>query len=857
MSRKLRWGPKPMQQIVNRKELDLKDNRELVSPPWLDEPLYQCATAVTVRGYLNDAIVEVSVNGTTVASVPGGAPWPNGITIALPAPLVTGDQVSARQKTPLATSPWSPPVTVRDHSVDFPAGPPRPQINPAPVYKCGVRTGVGNLLTGGHVWITADGTTVGDVKGCAQQQGVNVSPDYGLGQEVRAWFELCGDPSPPSAKEITQQPPSPPPAPVVDPVYEGGTQVTVGNIVNGAKVTLYRGGALQGTWPCWGGSISIGGLSVFGAGETFSATQQMCPGDPPSTHGDGTVQPCSALPAPGVGPIQAGDQRVTLTSFVPDASIRVFRNGVLVGLGSGPIVNLTQTIRKGDTIIVIQDLRACASQYATQVIVGCIDPPFAGNPAWLDLFPVGWLEYADGDRKGSVYYPADDDGEKQPFNGRLAKVGRTPIVFMAHGNHSQADPSYLGYDYFQRTLAAMGIIAVSIDCNALNGTGLSVQNIEDRADLIIDNIAFFQAMDGDPASPFHQRIDFARTGLMGHSRGGDAIVTVGSVIALPGVSIRAGLALAPTNARFRFGMSTIPPKGYAFMTMLPAGDGDVRDNNGAQFYDQATPGPFKSQVYIHFANHNFFNRQWLGDDSLNFTQPAVMARADHERMLTTYGCALFRATLLGHGTTGYLSGHVRPAGVLTVNAYLSFARAEVLTVDNHEDGNGIGQNSVARPTSQSGGMSADEFAFHQGAGSFNITFYGESTGMVTKPGKPGGVFRSELAQPLDMNGAEIWIRAAEVTDGSSVPSGATGFRLGIEDGNGIEAWVDSDEVGGLPRPYARNAPMIKSMLNTIRFRGDCFSGKRKFDRKGIQAILIQCDRRDKRSIAFDDLQIVK
>src|SRR5262249_39618534 len=79
------------------------------------------------------------------------------------------------------------------------------------------------------------------------------------------------------------------------------------------------------------------------------------------------------------------------------------------------------------------------------------------------------------------------------------------------------------------------------------------------------------------------------------------------------------------------GMSTIQPKNYAFMTLLPAGDGDVHDNNGAQFYDQADPGPFKSQLYVHYTNHEFYNRQWLDDDSLwTPPQPAVMARPDHE-----------------------------------------------------------------------------------------------------------------------------------------------------------------------------------------------------------------------------------
>jgi hypothetical protein len=116
-----------------------------------------------------------------------------------------------------------------------------------------------------------------------------------------------------------------------------------------------------------------------------------------------------------------------------------------------------------------------------------------------------------------------------------------------------------------------------------------VQNIVDRADLIIDNIAHFQSLDADPTSIFFQRIDFKRLGLMGHSRGGDAVVIVPTVIGLAGVTIQSVLALAPTNFRYWFGLPTIAPKGYAFATILPAGDGDVVDNNGAQFYDQARP----------------------------------------------------------------------------------------------------------------------------------------------------------------------------------------------------------------------------------------------------------------------------
>ncbi|WP_440947795.1 hypothetical protein ACSAZL_05970 [Methanosarcina sp. T3] len=844
--------------VVNRNELELEDDPSFLSPPIVEEPLYQCATAVTVYSYVPDAEIEIEVDGSVLPGVPGSFPLPNGVSIPLPDSLIADQIVRARQITAAATSDWSIPVTVRNHTKDYPAGPPRPEINPAPVYRCGSRTGVNNLLIGGNVWITADSGETGRVNGCEKITGVDVNPDYGPNQHVRAWFELCNDPSPPSKEFITQIPPKPLPTPGYDQVYEGSRQITITNIVNGARVTLSRNGINQGTSRCWGGRLLWNLDPPLSTADSFDSIQAMCPEDPGSQPGKTGVLPCSSLPAPQAGPVQAGDNRVTLTRFLSDAIIKVYLNGVMVGAGSGPVVMLSKRVERGDILHVVQDLQGCKGQYALEIKVACVDPPVGANPAGLNLFPVGWAEYDDGRGiKGSVYYPAEDDGEGKHFNTRLANQGTVPIVFMAHGNHSPADPSFLGYDYFQQDLAKMGIIAVSVDCNALNGWASGVGNIEDRADLIISNIAYFQEMDADPGSMFFKHIDFSSLGLMGHSRGGDAVVTVPTVISLAGVVIKAVLALAPTNFRFWAGMSTIQPENYAFMTILPAGDGDVTDNNGAQFYDSAVPEPFKSQLYVHYANHNFFNRQWLGDDSLQYSQPPVMTRFDHEQILTVYGCALFRATLLGHSTTDYLAGYRLPAGPQVQNVHMSFELNEAITADNFEDGNTINVNSLGHPNTQLAGMNADEYPFGQASGAFNSSFYGETAGMVVRAGPSGQMFRWSLEEPQDLSGMEIWIRAAEVTDGTGVPAGATGFKLGLEDRRGFRVWVDSDEVGGLPRPYARNPNMIKTMLNTMRFNGMCFAIDRELDITNIQAVLINCDRRDERAFAYDDLQIVK
>jgi hypothetical protein len=857
---------------VPRDKLDLKDDPGVLSPPIVD-PAWQCASVVAMHGFVAEATLDVEVDGVVVIlGAPGGFPLPNGAVLQVPAPLKAGQVLRARQSVGGATSDWSAEVRVRDHTLDFPAGPPRPQINPAPVYRCGRRTGVGNLLLGSEVWITADAVEVGRAPDAKTQQGVNVAPPYGLGQSVIAFASLCNDPSPPSVIEVSQPPPIPLAAPGIESTYTGSQQITVTNVVNGGLLTLSRNGVVQFSFASWGIRHLVTLSPPLSAGETLAVSQQLCPGDPPSVTTTTTVAPCSALPAPGVDPIQAGDTTVTLTSFVSDARVKVFVNGVKTGEGAGPMVALTRAVARGDTVDVLQVLGACVGSTVQELTVQCVAPPVGFDPTALDLFPVGVTSYNAGpltvtsghtqNVAGTVHYPADTDGIGTPFNTRLAALGRVPVAVLVHGRHG-GTTSHLGYDYLQDQLARMGIVAVSVDCNESDQWGGWADNIRDRADLIIASIAHLQSLDagGDPL--FGGRLDLGRLAMMGHSRGGDAVVVVPEIITLPGVVVKGVISLGPVNS----GASSGHPKGYPFLAILPASDGDVIDNNGAQFYDAADPSPFKAQLYIDHANHNFFNRQWLNDDTGGGLP--LMSRQDHERILSAYGCAFFRRVLLGHATEGFLDGTLRPPSVLTADIHLSFKRQGQVTVDDHEDGNGITKNSFSAPTAASGGLLADEHPFRQAvAGRFNDTFFGDTVGMVAQVKERSGTFRSAFDQARDLTETQVWIRAAEVYDGVSVPAAGTGFQLGLEDDKGTVVWVDSDGVGGIPRPLDRRAydltqwyatDKTKTMPTTLRFPAGCFSPPVSvpFDPRRVIAIQLRLDRGDRRALAFDDLQLVQ
>jgi hypothetical protein len=377
------------------------------------------------------------------------------------------------------------------------------------------------------------------------------------------------------------------------------------------------------------------------------------------------------------------------------------------------------------------------------------------------------------------------------------------------------------------------------------------QNIVRRAELAIASIGFLQQLDAN-GPIFENKIDFSRTGLMGHSRGGDCVIAVAERIRLAGVTIRAVLSLAPVNS----GANSGQPQGYAFMTFLPAADGDVVDNNGAQFYDQAVPGPFKTQLYIDFANHNYFNRQWLNDDTRGGLP--IMARPDHERILLTYGCAFFRHALRGDATFGYLDQTLLPAGVLTQNIHMAHDIAGARVVDNYE-GHPITIDNEGQATAQLGGLVAQIFAFAQGGGAFNASFFGNTRGNVCTAKEDVGRFREPLAAAADLTRHEVRVRAAEVFQDPNFPPNPTGFRVGVEDAGGTIAWVDVNDVGGLSRPFDRRAfdGKTKTMLSTFRFPGHCFQAANQQLRiAAIHAIYLGLNRGDGRPIAFDDVEIV-
>jgi hypothetical protein len=230
---------------------------------------------------------------------------------------------------------------------------------------------------------------------------------------------------------------------------------------------------------------------------------------------------------------------------------------------------------------------------------------------------------------GSVHYPEDLSG------------GPFPLVVFLHGRHytcylvdgqvrvnwpcdryNSYEPiwSYQGHDYIAEVLASHGYIVVSISANGISvfetWEGVPGGGMLARAELLQHHLSLWYQFNTTGGEPFGTRfvgkVDLNRVGTMGHSRGGEGVVTHQLLNKDQGYpyGINAVMLLAPTNEYRRevFGV----PLGV----ILPYCDGDVFYLGGAHYFDDAAFAFAKRDVSrSHMilamgANHNFYNTVW-------------------------------------------------------------------------------------------------------------------------------------------------------------------------------------------------------------------------------------------------------
>jgi hypothetical protein len=261
--------------------------------------------------------------------------------------------------------------------------------------------------------------------------------------------------------------------------------------------------------------------------------------------------------------------------------------------------------------------------------------------------PTGSAAAATLQIRGSLYYPAD-------------RTTPSPVIILVHGNHTNCDTGTSpvctvfkrndrGYAYLGENLATWGYTTASIDQDQLMAfqDGAQGKGMHQRRRLIAATLdALYAANETGLANDentnvgdlLRGRLDLTRIGLMGHSRGGDAVtsfIDYNRTRPAPGrrYPLRGVISLAPVDYERR------APYGTPYMTILPYCDGDVSNLQGARFFERSQyiqPGdPFpRIQVSVHGTNHNWYNTVWSADgqDSNNGDDACSIASPNNIRL---------------------------------------------------------------------------------------------------------------------------------------------------------------------------------------------------------------------------------
>ncbi|MEP6495085.1 MAG: MFS transporter [bacterium] len=221
---------------------------------------------------------------------------------------------------------------------------------------------------------------------------------------------------------------------------------------------------------------------------------------------------------------------------------------------------------------------------------------------------------------------------KFPINGRVwypVGKGPFPLVLIVHGNHDPLDYSDPGYGYLGELLASRGFILVSVDENFING-GLRGES-DGRAWLLLKHLENWKRWNDSTAGPFYHKVDMTNIGLMGHSRGGEAVGIAAAFNRLShypddanvkfnfNFDIKAVFAIAPVDGQYKPAGVPTPIENVNYMVIHGSHDGDVSSFNGLRAFQRIkfTDGKpwFKTAWYVYRANHGQWNTQWGNKDN--------------------------------------------------------------------------------------------------------------------------------------------------------------------------------------------------------------------------------------------------
>ncbi len=270
-----------------------------------------------------------------------------------------------------------------------------------------------------------------------------------------------------------------------------------------------------------------------------------------------------------------------------------------------------------------------------------------------------------------------------PVQGRVWApdgAGPFPLVLIVHGNHEMEKFSDPGYRYLGELLASQGFIAVSVDENFLNSSLADYINPlkiragaenDARAWLLLEHLVQWRGWNADPKNPLYGKVDMDRIGIVGHSRGGEAVGVAAAfnqmdrypddatVVFNYHFKLGAVVAIAPIDGQYKPRDRGTPLTDVNYFTLAGSLDGDVTSFGGSAQYSRddltgRTPA-FKASLYVKDADHNQFNTTWGRNDlgvpwEFLLDERGLLAPPAQQQIAKVYLSAFLQDTLMDrHG----------------------------------------------------------------------------------------------------------------------------------------------------------------------------------------------------------------
>jgi hypothetical protein len=268
------------------------------------------------------------------------------------------------------------------------------------------------------------------------------------------------------------------------------------------------------------------------------------------------------------------------------------------------------------------------------------------------------------------------DQKALPLNARIwypGGKGPFPLVLIVHGNHTDRDFSDPGYEYLGRLMASRGFIFASVDENFLNVSWYDLfdqlkEENDCRAWLLLKHLELWRAWNNDPWNPFYGKVDMKNIGLIGHSRGGEAVAIAACLNKLPhnpddatlafdfNFNLQTVIAIAPVDGQYKPARTGTTLENINYFVIHGSNDMDLQTYEGSRQFQRimfkGEAHHVKAGLYVFGANHGQFNTVWGRNDNsfpfmALFNKRQIMSWEDQEKITKVFFSAFLEATLKG------------------------------------------------------------------------------------------------------------------------------------------------------------------------------------------------------------------